>query len=108
MAKYVHNDLAGFFSLRAWLVCFVRLHFAVVTELLIAVLTQLLLRALIIFYTVVAASVRLLGTGIIINLQWLVNLRSKEMCSLEEQAGGGVIELFVVCFCLCCSLAVLL
>lgn len=49
--------------------CFVRQHFAVVIKLLIAVLTQLLLRALIIFYAVAAASVRLLGAEIIINLQ---------------------------------------
>lgn len=35
--------------------CFVRLHFPVVIKLLIAVLTQLLLRALIIFYAVAAA-----------------------------------------------------
>lgn len=48
--------------------CFVRLRFAVVIKLLIAVLTQLLLRALIIFYAVAAASARLLGTGIVINL----------------------------------------
>ena len=49
--------------------CFVRPHFAVVIKLLIAALTQLLLRALIIFYTVAAASARLLGAGIIIKLQ---------------------------------------
>lgn len=55
--------------MEARLMCFVRLHFAVVIELLIAVLTQLLLRALIIFYVVAAASARLLGAGIIINLQ---------------------------------------
>lgn len=43
--------------------------FPVVIELLIAVVTQLLLRALITFYAAAAAGVRLLGTRIIINLQ---------------------------------------
>lgn len=49
--------------------CFARMHFAVVIELLIAVLTQLLLRALIIFYAVAAARPKLLGTTIIISIQ---------------------------------------
>ena len=60
--------------MEAWFTHFIRRHFAVVIELLIAVLTQLLLRALIIFYAVAAAVARLLGAGIIINIQWLVNL----------------------------------
>lgn len=46
-----------------------RVLFAMVIKLLIAVLTQLLSRALIITYAVAAASARLLGAGIIINLQ---------------------------------------
>lgn len=71
--------------------CFVRPHFAVVIKLLIAGLTQLLLRAFIISCAVVAASVRLLGAGIIIILD-------QRRCALqEEQAGREIIELFVFC-----------
>lgn len=63
---YVYNDFAGFLF-----VCDLgRVLFPVVIKLLIAVLTQLILRALIIFFlAAAAASVRLLSTGIIINLQ---------------------------------------
>lgn len=61
--------------------------FAVVIKLLIAVLTQLLSRALIILSAAAAERVRLLSTGIIINLQYLVNLGPKEMCCSERQAG---------------------
>lgn len=61
--------------------------FAVVIKLLLAVLTQLLSRALIILSAAAAERVRLLSTGIIINLQYLVNLGPKEMCCSERQAG---------------------
>lgn len=57
--------------------------FAGVIKLLIAAPTQLLLRALILS----AADARLLRTGSIADIQSLVCLRPKEVCSSERRAG---------------------